>query len=45
VGICGDAPSTVPGYTEFLLDAGIDSISVSPDVAIETILTVAELEQ
>ena len=44
VGICGDAPSTIPGYTEFLLEAGIDSISVSPDVAIETILTVADHE-
>ncbi len=44
VGICGDAPSTIPGYLEFLLDAGIDSISVSPDVAVETILTVAEHE-
>ncbi|WP_255190949.1 pyruvate, water dikinase [Natronobeatus ordinarius] len=44
VGICGDAPSTISGYTEFLLEAGIDSISVSPDVAVETILTVSELE-
>ncbi|MXV64171.1 pyruvate, water dikinase [Natronorubrum sp. JWXQ-INN-674] len=45
VGICGDAPSTIPEYSEFLLEAGIDSISVSPDVAIETMLTVAELER
>jgi pyruvate,water dikinase len=45
VGICGDAPSTIPGYTEFLLDAGVDSISVTPDVAVETILTVAEQEE
>jgi pyruvate, water dikinase len=44
VGICGDAPSTIPKYAEFLIDAGIDSISVSPDVAVETILTIAELE-
>jgi len=44
VGICGDAPSTIPEYTEFLLEADIDSISVSPDVAVETILTVAEHE-
>ena len=44
VGICGDAPSTVAGYTEFLLEAGIDSIAVSPDVAVETILKVAKLE-
>ncbi|WP_459890597.1 pyruvate, water dikinase [Halostagnicola bangensis] len=44
VGICGDAPSTIPEYVEFLLDTDIDSISVSPDVAVETLLTVAELE-
>jgi len=44
VGICGDAPSTVPGYVEFLLDAGIDSIGVTPDVALQTIVRVAELE-
>jgi pyruvate,water dikinase len=44
VGICGDAPSTVPGYVEFLLEADIDSISVTPDVALETILDVAEFE-
>jgi phosphoenolpyruvate synthase/pyruvate phosphate dikinase len=44
VGICGDAPSTVPGYVEFLLDANIDSIGVTPDVVLQTILRVAELE-
>lgn len=44
VGICGDAPSTIPEYTAFLLEADIDSISVSPDVVVETILTVAEFE-
>ncbi len=45
VGICGDAPSTVEGYAKFLVDEGIDSISVTPDVALETIMTVAEAEQ
>lgn len=44
VGICGDAPSTVPGYVEFLLDADVDSIGVTPDVALRTIVRVAELE-
>ncbi|MDG5760062.1 pyruvate, water dikinase [Natronococcus sp. A-GB1] len=44
VGICGDAPSTIPEYTEFLLEEDIDSISVSPDVAVETMLTVSEFE-
>jgi len=45
VGICGDAPSTHEGYADFLVDAGIDAISVSPDVALETILKVAEAEE
>ncbi|WP_433629349.1 phosphoenolpyruvate synthase [Halomicrococcus sp. NG-SE-24] len=44
VGICGDAPSTVPGYVQFLLDADIDSISVTPDVVLETITRIAEIE-
>ncbi|QLG61865.1 phosphoenolpyruvate synthase [Halorarum salinum] len=44
VGICGDAPSTVPGYVEFLLEADVDSIAVTPDVALQTIVRVAELE-
>lgn len=45
IGICGDAPSTVEGYAEFLVNEGIDSISVSPDVVLETILKVAEAEE
>lgn len=45
VGICGDAPSTHEGYAEFLVDAGIDAISVSPDVALETIMKVSEAEE
>ncbi|MFB6208498.1 MAG: phosphoenolpyruvate synthase [Candidatus Nanohaloarchaea archaeon] len=45
VGICGDAPSTHEGYAEFLVDAGIDAISVSPDVALETIMKVADAEE
>lgn len=44
VGICGDAPSTIDGYVEFLMEAGIDSISVSPDRVLETVSTVADLE-
>jgi len=45
VGICGDAPSTHDGYAEFLVGQGIDAISVSPDVALETILKVADAEE
>jgi phosphohistidine swiveling domain-containing protein len=31
VGICGQAPSDYPEFAEFLVEAGIDSISVTPD--------------
>ena len=31
VGLCGQAPSDHPKFAEFLVDCGIDSISVSPD--------------
>ncbi|PKS05392.1 hypothetical protein jhhlp_008767 [Lomentospora prolificans] len=31
IGICGQAPSDHPEFAKFLVDAGIDSISVSPD--------------
>ncbi len=34
VGICGQAPSDHAGYAEMLVDAGIDSISLSPDSVI-----------
>ncbi|MDQ2054505.1 pyruvate, water dikinase [Halobellus sp. H-GB7] len=44
VGICGDAPSTVPGFVDLLLEADVDSISVTPDVALETIQKVSEAE-
>jgi len=42
VGICGDAPSTIPGFAQFLIDAGIDAISLSPDAVIKTILNLSK---
>ncbi|HJW96921.1 MAG TPA: phosphoenolpyruvate synthase, partial [archaeon] len=45
VGICGQAPSDYPEFCEFLVKAGIDSISVNPDVAIKTIMLVADVEK
>jgi pyruvate,water dikinase len=45
IGICGDAPSTFPEFAEFLVDAGIDSISLSPDAVIKTTLTIAKAEK
>jgi pyruvate, water dikinase len=35
-GICGQAPSDFPEIVRFLVETGIDSISVNPDVALKT---------
>jgi pyruvate,water dikinase len=44
IGICGQAPSDHPEIAELLVRHGIDSLSLSTDVAIATRLRVAELE-
>ncbi|MFP5306107.1 MAG: phosphoenolpyruvate synthase [Gammaproteobacteria bacterium] len=44
VGLCGQAPSDHPEFGEFLVDCGIDSISVTPDSFIEVKRHVAEAE-
>lgn len=44
VGLCGQGPSDFPDFAEFLVKCGIDSISVTPDVAVKTRLLVAEVE-
>jgi pyruvate,water dikinase len=45
IGLCGDAPSTYPEFARFLVQSGIDSISLSPDAVISTTLTIVEEEQ
>lgn len=45
VGICGQAPSKYPEYVRFLLKNKIDSISVNPDVFLQTKLSVAKIEK
>jgi pyruvate,water dikinase len=45
IGICGQAPSDHPEIAEFLVRAGIDSLSLSSDVVVATRLRVAELEK
>ncbi len=44
VGICGQAPSDYPGFAEFLVEQGIDSISLNPDCVIDVIQRVYEKE-
>ena len=43
--ICGQAPSIYPEYAEFLVECGIDSISVNPDAIDATRRNVAAAEQ
>ena len=44
VGLCGQAPSDHPEFAEFLVECGIDSISVAPDSFITVKHHVAEAE-
>jgi pyruvate,water dikinase len=44
IGICGQAPSDFPEFAEFLVECGIDSISLIPDTAIKTRLLIAKKE-
>ena len=44
-GICGQAPSDFPEFTEFLIKEGIRSISLNPDKVIKTILCVEKIEK
>ncbi|MEJ7843123.1 MAG: phosphoenolpyruvate synthase [Rubrobacter sp.] len=44
VGICGQAPSDYPDFAAFLVEKGIDSISLSPDAVVPTTLRVLEAE-
>jgi len=45
IGICGQAPSDFPDFAEFLVECGIDSISLIPDTVIKTKLAIARKEK
>lgn len=45
IGICGQAPSDHPDFASFLVDCGIDSISVSPDSFVTVKRKVGEAER
>ena len=45
VGICGEAPSNHPDFAEFLVEQGIDSISLNPDSFAGTLRRVAAAEE
>jgi len=45
IGICGQAPSDYPEFAEFVVECGIQSMSLNPDTVIKTTLAVADLEK
>ena len=45
VSICGEGPSNLPDFAEFLVRVGIDSISVNNDAVVTTRQNVAGIEQ
>jgi pyruvate,water dikinase len=44
IGLCGQAPSDFPEFSQFLVEQGIDSISFSPDALIKGIENIAKAE-
>ena len=45
IGICGQAPSDYPEFARFLVEEGIDSISLNPDAVVRTRIAIAAMEQ
>jgi pyruvate,water dikinase len=44
VGICGQAPSDYPEFASFLVDEGIDSLSLNPDALLRTTVQISQIE-
>ncbi len=44
-GICGQAPSDFPDFVEWLVEQGIESISLNPDSLVKTTMMVAQKEK
>jgi pyruvate,water dikinase len=45
IGICGQAPSDYPDFATYLVECGIDSISLTPDTVIPTMVAIANKEK
>jgi pyruvate,water dikinase len=44
IGICGQAPSDYPDFAAFLVELGIDSISLNPDAVLKTTVRILQME-
>lgn len=45
IGICGQAPSDYPDFATFLVEKGIESMSLNPDTVVRTTIAVAKKEK
>jgi pyruvate,water dikinase len=45
IGLCGQAPSDYPQFARFLVETGIDSISLAPDTVVKTTIDIAKTEK
>lgn len=45
IGICGQAPSDFPDFATFLVELGIDSISLNPDSVVKTMIAIRKKER
>jgi len=45
IGICGQAPSDYPEFAKFLVECGIDSISLNPDTVVKTMVAISKHEK
>ena len=45
IGICGQGPSDFPDFAQFLVEKGIDSLSLNPDSIIKTRIAIAQTEK
>ena len=44
IGICGQGPSDLSNFVQFLIERGIESVSLNPDTVIKTIKLIADYE-
>lgn len=45
IGLCGQAPSDYPQFARFLVETGIDSISLAPDTVVKTTIDIKKTER